>query len=179
MAIVTSGSYESINIQRMFRFFREVTDPTSELHPVYTILRENRAMTRVFNRNSLTETAPLKVKNRRGATRYDVSVPVCYRTPETNLPSGWKSGRSLDMSASGLRIEIPETVVVVGTMLELAIDWTGLYHGRPAIRLFLTGSVVRVDERGTALRIVTHQFREVSQAGAGFRRAERTLAVAS
>ena len=99
-----------------------------------------------------------------------------YRAPDTNLPSGWKSGRLIDMSATGLRIEIPETVAD-GTTLEFAMEWTGLYHGRP-VRLLLTGSVVRVDAGGTALRIVSHQFREVRPSVLHPRRVERNLAVA-
>lgn len=118
------------------------------------------------------------MKNRRGANRYDVSAPLRYRAPEAHLPSGWKSGRTLDMSATGLRIEIPETVVV-GTRLELVMDWTGLYHGRPGVRLFLTCLVVRIGSRSTALRIVAHQFLEAFHPGSHPRRTEGTVAVAS
>jgi c-di-GMP-binding flagellar brake protein YcgR len=114
--------------------------------------------------------------NRRATNRYSVSLPLQYRAPDTNLPSGWKSGRLIDMSATGLRIEIPETVAE-GTMLELALEWTALYHGRP-VRLFLIGTVVRVDARGTALRILSHQFREVRPSVLHPRRVERNLAVA-
>ena len=169
-----------MNSHRILRFFREITDPTSELHPVYTMLGENQAMTPVCDRTCPRPREPelLKVKNRRGATRYNLSVPLRYRAPETNLPSGWKSGRTLDMSASGLSIEIPETLDA-GATLELVIDWTGLYHGRPAVRLFLTCLVVRIDAQSTALRIVSHQFREASYAGTRSGRTEGTLAVAS
>ena len=89
-----------------------------------------------------------------------------------------KSGRALDMSVSGIRIEIPETVEA-GATLELLIDWTGLYHGRLAVRLFLTCLIVRVDAQSTALRIVSHQFRDASYARSRPGRTERTLAVAS
>ena len=105
-----------------------------------------------------------------------MNTPLQYRAPDTNLPSGWKSGRLIDMSATGLRIEIPETVAT-GTMLEFAMEWTSLYHGRP-VRLFLTGSVVRVDAGGTALRIVSHQFHDVRPRVLHPRRVERNLAVA-
>jgi hypothetical protein len=132
----------------------------------------------VFSAASLRKTGPLKVKDRRGAHRYDLKVAVRCRAPETNLASAWKSGRTLNMSASGVRIEIAETVAS-GTMLELAMDWTGLYHSKPAVRLLLTGQVVRVDEGSIALRIVSHQFRDVSHAGSRPRGQERTLAVAS
>jgi hypothetical protein len=46
--------------------------------------------------------------------------------------------------------------------LELSLDWTGLYHGKRRMRLFLWGEVVRSDEQSTAMRILTHEFREVA-----------------
>ena len=82
------------------------------------------------------------------------------------------------MSATGLRIEILETVSE-GTVMEFLMDWTGLYHGKSTVRLFLTASVVRVDARGTALRILKHQFRDARPAVVRPRRVERNLAVAS
>jgi hypothetical protein len=65
------------------------------------------------------------------------------------------------MSASGVLIDIPERLAV-GTKWELAMDWTGLYHGRQAMRLFLTAAVTRTGSGGTALRILSARFREAS-----------------
>ena len=100
-----------------------------------------------------------------------------YRTSDGELKSAWKAGRTLDMSVGGILIDIPPAIAV-GATLELAIDWTGLYHGKPMIRLILIGSVMRTDSRGTALRILSHQFRDVYPALIPARRPERNLAVA-
>ena len=100
-----------------------------------------------------------------------------YRTSDGDLKSAWKAGRTLDMSVGGILIDIPPAIPV-GATLELAIDWTGLYHGKPLVRLVLVGSVMRNDSRGTALRIVSHQFHDVHPALISARRPERTLAVA-
>jgi hypothetical protein len=81
------------------------------------------------------------------------------------------------MSAGGLLIDPPEAAPV-GSTLEVAIDWPGLYHGKPMVRLFLIGSVARSDGRGTALRILSHQFRDVRPVATRRRRAESNLAVA-
>jgi hypothetical protein len=80
-----------------------------------------------------------------------------YRAAEGPLNSAWKHGCTLNMSASGVLIHIPEAMTV-GMTLELAMDWTGLYHGREKMRLFLVASVTRSDRRGTALRILAHRF---------------------
>ena len=74
-------------------------------------------------------------------------------------------------------VHLPEPVAI-GTKLELAMAWTGLYHGRQAMRLFLVASVTRRDERGAALRILSHRFRDVTPARVRIPRADKNLAVA-
>ena len=98
--------------------------------------------------------------NRRSNHRFEIKMPLRYRRSETVQQSEWTGGATLDMSASGLLIDIPERLPI-GGKAQIVIDWTGLYHGRPMVRLFLTASVIRVDRRGTALRILNHQFRDV------------------
>jgi hypothetical protein len=100
-----------------------------------------------------------------------------YRTSGGGLTSAWKSGQTLDMSVGGILIDTPEGVPV-GSMVELAIDWVGLYHGKPMVHLLVIGSVVRNDDRGTALRILSHEFRDVRSAVIPSRHRERNLAVA-
>jgi hypothetical protein len=100
-----------------------------------------------------------------------------YRTSRGALNSGWKCGRTLDMSAGGILIDIPQTMPIA-SILELAMDWPGLYHGKPTVRLFLTASVARIDGRGTALCILSHEFRDVHPAVIRSERLERNLVVA-
>ena len=81
------------------------------------------------------------------------------------------------MSAGGILIHLPEPVAV-GTKVELAMDWTGLYHGRQAMCLFLVASVIRHNGRGTALRILSNRFRDMTPARVRIPRADKNLAVA-
>jgi hypothetical protein len=60
-------------------------------------------------------------------------------------------------------------------MLELDIEWPGLYHDKPMVHLLLIGAVTRVERRGTVLRILRHEFRYGGQTIEG---AERRVAVA-
>ena len=101
-----------------------------------------------------------------------------YRISGGEPNSAWKRGQTLDMSAGGIFIDASEAVPV-GSTLELEIDWPGLYHDKPMVRLLVIGSVVRNDGRGTALRIVSHQFRQVRPTVVSSRRAEGNLAVPS
>jgi len=114
---------------------------------------------------------------RRSHRRYSLEVPLRYRAANCPLKTVWKHGRAFDMSAGGILIHLPEPVAI-GTKLELAMDWTGLYHGRQAMRLFLVASVTRHDGRGAALRILSHRFRDVTPARVRIPRADKNLAVA-
>jgi hypothetical protein len=99
-----------------------------------------------------------------------------YRATGGEISTAWKSGGTLDMSVDGIFIDTPEAAPI-GTKLELEIDWPGLYHGKPMVRLLVIGSVVRNDGRGTALRILSHRFRYVRPAVVP-RRTESNLAMA-
>jgi len=100
-----------------------------------------------------------------------------YRISAGALYSDWKGGQTLDMSVGGILIDTPEALPV-GSTVELAIDWLGLYHGKPRVRLLVIGSVVRNDGRSSALRILSHEFREVCTALIPSRHSERNRAVA-
>ena len=127
---------------------------------MFTVVRENRRMTLVSTRIAQRKLQAFKAKDRRGASRYGVKLAFRYRAAGRPLNSAWKHGHTLNMSASGVLIDIPETKSV-GSMLELAIDWPGLYHDKPMVRLFLTGAVCRTDGRSIALRTLRHRFCEV------------------
>jgi hypothetical protein len=122
-------------------------------------------------------TSVLTHPDRRSKGRYAIQTPLRYRAANGPLNSAWKHGCTLDMSATGILIQIPEPIAV-GRKLELAMDWNGLYHGREKMRLFVVASVTRSDRRGTALRILSHRFRDVSPVRVRLRRAEKNLAVA-
>jgi hypothetical protein len=91
-----------------------------------------------------------------------------YRTSAGGLNPVWKAG---------ILIDIPEALPV-GSTVELVMDWTGLYHGKPMVRPFMIGSVLRNDARGAALRILIHEFRDVRTSVMPSRRTDRTRAVA-
>jgi hypothetical protein len=118
-----------------------------------------------------------KDDDRRATTRRAVKTPVEYRISGSTPQSGWKRGQTLDMSASGILVDIPGKVTV-GSTVELGMDWPGLYYRRSTVWLLLTASVVRNDCRGTALRILRHEFRDVRPAMVGPRNLAGNRAVA-
>jgi c-di-GMP-binding flagellar brake protein YcgR len=102
-----------------------------------------------------------KIVNQRASARYRTVTALRYRVFHQAAITCSGSGQTIDMSAGGIAIEIGR-VLEPGTELELSLDWTGLYHGKRRMRLFLWGEVVRSDEQSTAMRILTHEFREVA-----------------
>jgi hypothetical protein len=88
-------------------------------------------------------------------------TPLRYRAFSQTAITCAGSGQSIDMSSGGIAIEIGK-VLEPGTEIELVLDWTGLYHGKRRMRLFVWGEVVRSEEHRTAVRIMTHDFRESS-----------------
>jgi hypothetical protein len=93
---------------------------------------------------------------RRSANRYHVERNVEYRIVDDAFE--WKRGSVRNLSANGVLIDVGEALPVDCT-LEAAMDWP--YHGTLVVRLVLFGQLVRLDGRSAALRILTHEYRNV------------------
>jgi hypothetical protein len=118
------------------------------------------------------------MKNRRSQHRYSLDRKMAYRLCGDARQGSWKQGRVVDMSATGIRLALSNPPAI-GALLEVVMDWPGIYHGRPEVRLFLSGTVCRSLVDGVALCITNHDFRFAPvEVPARFRRNERKLAVA-
>lgn len=120
-------------------------------------------------------TSALSPADRRSHRRCSLDTIVRYRPAGGPLNTPWKQGRALNMSASGILIHVPDSLSV-GAKLELSMEWTGLYHGRQTMRLFLIAAVTRIDGRGVGLRILSHRFRDMSPARVRFQRVQSAVA---
>jgi len=95
-------------------------------------------------------------RDRRQHTRYGFSTTLRFR-PAVGNSFPWKSGRMLNMSASGILIGGSEKLLP-GSRLELLADWPGFFHGAGHVRLLVLGEVVRCEDAAIALRILHHEF---------------------
>ena len=95
---------------------------------------------------------------RRSARRFSLNWPLQYRLTNAAWKGGWTNGHSVDMSARGMLLQTEEPMPA-GLILEVDMEWPGLYHDKPMVRLHLLGSVTRADRRGTALRMLRCEFR--------------------
>jgi len=92
-------------------------------------------------------------KERRTQRRFEVSAPVEYVLPDCR-----GQGVTCDMSSHGILIRTGSTLPV-GELVKLYIDWPALLDGSHRLRLAVTGTVLRSSVRGTAVRILRHEYK--------------------
>jgi PilZ domain len=95
---------------------------------------------------------------RRSNTRFPLSLDLRYTIFDPSGPKTTGSGRTIDLSSSGLSF-VAEGQLAVGQTLDAAIHWPVLLDSGVQLQLILTGVVVRTHGNITALRIHRHEFR--------------------
>src|SRR5262245_44291833 len=120
------------------------------VHLMFTLAHDNLKMPSAHSASRHRSNRPYG-KDKRGANRYEVRTPLEYRVMDGETAFAWKHGMVRNMSANGILIEAAESLAN-GCMVEAAMDWPGLYHGKDAMRLVLCGRVVRTQDRVVAVR---------------------------
>jgi hypothetical protein len=95
---------------------------------------------------------------RRESSRFPLQENVQYRLVNSRDQNGVGSGRTLDMSSSGISFTT-EAPLPPGCLLELAVDWPARLDGTCPLRLVAVGRVVRASRASAAVRIVRYEFR--------------------
>jgi hypothetical protein len=95
---------------------------------------------------------------RRASTRFPLNLEVRYTVAGCRAPVEGGSGRTIDMSSSGLSFTA-DRPLPTGVKLEVSIDWPALLDGGVQLQLVVSGVVVRSSGAVIALRIERHEFR--------------------
>jgi hypothetical protein len=95
---------------------------------------------------------------RRASTRFAVTLDVSYTVLDRHLPMKTGSGRSIDLSSSGLSFTTNEPLLT-GQKLDVAIAWPVLLDGAIKLQLVMSGVVVRTQGRVAVLQIKRHEFK--------------------
>jgi hypothetical protein len=96
--------------------------------------------------------------DRRAAVRFPVNLEVRYAVAGRRKPVESGSGRTIDMSSSGLSFTA-DRALSIGQKLDMSIDWPVLLDLDVRLQLVASGVVVRSTGAVTALRLGRHEFR--------------------
>lgn len=90
--------------------------------------------------------------------RYPIALDVEYRlrTKQHQLCSG--AGRTLNISSGGILFH-PKDPLPFSGEIDLSLEWPFLLDHLCPLRLLAHGRIVRSDTRGTAVTILSHDFR--------------------
>lgn len=95
---------------------------------------------------------------RRANVRYPFALELRYTTSRRHSPLKTGTGRTIDLSSSGLRF-IADRALPAGQVIEVYIDWPALLDGGVRLQLIIWGSVIRANGTEIALQIQKHGFR--------------------
>ncbi len=113
-------------------------------------------MERPSQRRVPTSTSPSP--ERRASVRFALTLEVRYAFQGPLGPVETGSGRTIDLSSSGLSFTADKPLET-GQKLDVSIDWPALLDGGVKLQLIVSGVVVRTDGTTTALQIRRHEFR--------------------
>jgi hypothetical protein len=100
---------------------------------------------------------PTHTKSGGRIPRFQLTLEVRYSVLG-RVPVETGSGRTIDMSSSGLRFTADRSLAT-GQRLDVSIDWPVLLDGGVQLQLIVSGMIVRSTGTETAVRIERHEFR--------------------
>jgi hypothetical protein len=96
---------------------------------------------------------PRLVIERRRHRRYPIKIRVEY-----SLPDRHGLAVTCDICSGGVYIDTPD-LLPVGKRIQLSLDWPAELDGRHALRLIITGKVLRCSQQGAAVSILRYEYR--------------------
>ena len=97
-------------------------------------------------------------QDRRRADRYSIDLDVHYRVIGDGATSARGTGQTINMSSTGV-LSTTEQTVRIGSWVELSISWPTKLDNERALKLMVTGKVVRCEAGRMAVEIDRHEFR--------------------
>jgi hypothetical protein len=103
------------------------------------------------------------MSERRGADRFPIEQDVKYRVISRRQGDGAGTGKTLNMSSSGILFSTDEDLQP-GRQVEVSVAWPAQLNNKTPLKLVARGRVVRVEERRAALEIQHYEFRTQGRA---------------
>ena len=95
---------------------------------------------------------------RRLTSRFRMQHQLQYRVLHSRGASGWRIGKTLDVSSRGIRFTTSERIPI-GRTVEIAMHWPARLNGTCPLQLVAAGQVIRSDNETAAVRIRHYEFR--------------------
>jgi hypothetical protein len=102
---------------------------------------------------------------RRESNRFPLQEELHYRVLQSKLESISGTGRTLDMSSSGILFSTQQRLHL-GRLVEVAVHWPARLDGKCPLKFVAVGRVVRSESHAAALKIERYEFRTRGQASA-------------
>lgn len=96
-------------------------------------------------------------KDRRRRVRYPIELQVRYRPASTRRSAQDGTGRTINISSSGVLLTT-DCFLPLGKRMELSISWPVKLDETIPLQLLVGGVVVRSDDCGAAVEIMSHEF---------------------
>ena len=90
--------------------------------------------------------------------RYAISLDVQYKLRNKREVTGFGAGKTSNISSGGIFLQTGDALLTGGE-IELQMDWPFFLDGSCPLKLVVQGKIVRSDGKGTAVRILRHEFR--------------------
>ena len=122
---------------------------------------DSRPIDKYNGETTRAEASPVRgpvLHERRGAKRYSVRRDLRYWVVDRSPKSLGTSGRTLDISSSGILLSTQEWIHP-GRVLVVSVDWPARLDGTCPLKFVATGTVVRSAGHQLAMRIQRYEFR--------------------
>jgi hypothetical protein len=100
--------------------------------------------------------------DRRFHRRYAIDLPLCFRIARGYPIARSGTGRTLNISSTGVSIDIGEIVVPLRTRIDMTVRWPNVSRKPGTVEWVVMGEVVRSERKTTVVQMIRHEFRAVS-----------------
>jgi len=95
---------------------------------------------------------------RRASKRFPLALELRFTLSAGHEPTRVGTGRTIDMSSSGLRFTA-DRPLLIGHRILAYIDWPAVLHWDIKLQLVISGVVIRAEGTEVAIQIEHHDFK--------------------
>jgi hypothetical protein len=106
-----------------------------------------------------------ETSDRRGSERFPIVRDVRYKLPSIRREAEVGTGKTINMSSSGVLFSTQDHPMNAGKRLEVSVSWPFQLDQKCGLKLVVRGRVVRCKRTTVAIEIERYEFRTVGSEG--------------